>query len=138
MPSKKSGGKRAVEKKHQARTAQRPKNYEAQRTKRLKAIGPPPSDVEAKYVWLTQILAQDIWDAENDKGLPPEARRTQTAQLAPQLTKALEPARLTVKLDALERENAELRERLREVSARNAPAFDPAEDSGPRSPAQLS
>lgn len=138
MPKQKSGGARAVAKKHQARQARRPKGYEAERQARLAAIGAPPESMVATFGWVARILAHDIWDAETDVGLPPEARREQVARLAPQLVKALEPARLSVKLEEYEKTIDELRERLRERSAGGAAAFDSAEAGGPRPAASIS
>jgi hypothetical protein len=138
MPSKQSGGARAAKKKRQARDAQRPTHYEAKRAAALAAAcGELPTTPVATFGWLARLLVHEIWDAANDVGLPPEARREQVARLAPQLVKASEPARLSVKLEEYERTIDELRERLKERTS-GAAAFDPAAAGSARSPASIS
>jgi hypothetical protein len=132
------GSRRAREKRRQARQAARSTDYEAKRAEALhSACGELPTTPVATFGWLGRLLVHEIWDAANDVGLPPEARREQVARLAPQLVKACEPARLSVKLEEYERTIDELRQRLKERSA-GAAAFDPAAPGSTRSPASIS
>jgi hypothetical protein len=111
VPSKKSGGKRAVEKKHRVRAAARARaaidgdplkqwmrEYE-------KLVGKPPLDKpDDLYLWTANALAFSADKAMRDEGLPLEQRRDQLTRIAPQLIKALEPAKLNSRISALEEE----------------------------------
>jgi hypothetical protein len=96
MPSKRSGGKRAVEKKHAERDARRRRhkfNEKAWRQK-YEALGPPPTNAAAKFEWAAELASLAIHEAASDPGLPPEQRREQIIRGVAQLAKVLPSAEL--------------------------------------------
>ncbi len=117
MPSKKSGGKRAVEKKHLQRDAARGDNFEANLKRRLRKLGKPASSrPDAVFLWLAKVGQFLITEALADIGIPPEMRREQAIRCLSPLVKALEPARLAEKLAVYEEKIAELAHAAQERS----------------------
>lgn len=102
----KSGGKRAVERKHLARDAARVRDgkYLASRKKMFADIGgaAPPTDPGRGYAYLAKIMLAAIHDCLNDPGLPPEQQREQLGRLAAQTAKILEPADMSQQIADLE------------------------------------
>lgn len=134
MPSKKSGGKRAVQKKHDERDARRRRHKFSEKAWREKALalGPFPADPEKRFAWAAEMAAQAIVEAANDPGPPPEQRREQIIRGVAQLAKVLPSAELAVKLRQYTRALAELKKQ------KNGASVDPRSDGGPRPPASLS
>lgn len=125
-----SGGARAVETKRKRQDSARNRaglDYEAQWDAGVAALGPVPSSPVAAFGWAWRAMAFAMQSALTDKGLPPESRREQAARIAPQLIKALEPARLAEKLEAYEKALGEL----------DAVPVDSPEDGGPRPAAPI-
>lgn len=118
MPSKKSGGKRAVERKHRLREAERKRagDYDAKWAAEYEKIGEPPADAERSYGWLAHVMVLTIYEAMHDVAMPPEQRREQIGRLVAQAAKVLDPAKLTEELEELERAREEL------INARTVPA----------------
>jgi hypothetical protein len=95
MPSKKSGGARATERKRRAQEAVRPKGYNARAIAKLKRRM-KPSDGSIQGVLGKAVLALEatLDEAAGDPGVPPEYRREQMARIAAALAKAAEPKKL--------------------------------------------
>ena len=103
-----SGGARAVEAKHLERAAKRGPEYEDEWKAAVADLGPAPDDPVKAFTWTAKVLAFALQSAISDAGLPPEQRREQAGRIAPQLIKALEPARLAAQLEKYERALEEL------------------------------
>lgn len=100
MPSSKSGGKRAVEKKHAERDARRRRhkfNEKAWREKYTK-LGPPPAEPAKMFTWAADLASLAIHEAASDPGLPPEQRREQIIRGVAQLAKVLPSAEIAADL----------------------------------------
>lgn len=127
MPSKKSGGQRAVEAKHRARDAKRPKGYaerEAAAFKRLlaKLKRAGASDLAVSAAALRFVMERN----GVDPGMPPEYRRQQVAMSAAQLGKVAEPAKVIAEKSAL------LEKALAHIEALEAKLRGTAKPSGDR------
>jgi len=113
MPSKKSGGKRATEKKNREREAARSRDpkFVEERRQRLAAIADKATTgkAELSYGWLGDVAIELIRDALLDIGLPPEQQREQIGRLIAQAARCVDPARMAQKLEELERALEEAR-----------------------------
>lgn len=98
-----SGGARATAAKYARMAAKRGEGYEQDWDAAIDELGPMPLDATKAISWTAAALGFALQSALKDKGLPPESRREQVARIAPQLLKALEPAKLAVKLEEYER-----------------------------------
>ena len=105
MRKKKSGGKRAVEKKHRERQAARARSgfYAADWQKRYEQLGGAPvREPDRAHQWIADVVLLAMEEAMQDQGMPPEARREQIARLAAQAAKVIDPAKLAARIEALE------------------------------------
>lgn len=130
MPSKKSGGARAVEAKHRARDARRPKGWA---TRQRKAYRQALAGKEG----LERVIAAAQWAmdwAAQDPGMPPEYIREQVIRAAQGLAKVIDPQRELASRDADLRAAAQLIESL-EAKLRVARAA-PRSASGDSPPPQ--
>lgn len=112
MPSDKSGGARAVEKKHAERNAARKRDKGwKERRKALYSLIPKPElgNPERAHTWLGDAMVVAIYDCLTDPGPAPEAQREQLGRLAAQAMKVLDPAKLAAQLEELETALEELR-----------------------------
>ena len=100
MPSKKSGGKRAVEKKHREREAANPA-YKARCMAARRRLPAPPKDPRALAGMIPVRLAYLAMEAERDPRLPPETSREQAARFWAMAGKTIDAAKLRAELDEL-------------------------------------
>jgi hypothetical protein len=100
MPSKKSGGKRAVEKKHDERAARRRRGGFSEKAwlARYAKMGPAPAKEADKFVWAAELGSLAIEEAAADPGPPPEQRREQIIRGLAQLAKILPAAEIAADL----------------------------------------
>lgn len=103
MPSKKSGGKRAVEKKHQQQAAARGPGYKKRWKEQYEALGDPPDNPDDAHEWVARVGLKSLHETMLDMAMPPEARREQVGRLVAQVVKALDPAKKAARLADLER-----------------------------------
>lgn len=111
MPSAKSGGKRAVEKKHAERDARRRRGKFKETEWRAKyaAHGPPPKLSAEKFEWAAELASLAIYEAASDPGLPPEQRREQIIRGVAQLAKVLPSAELAADLRRFKKAHDDLK-----------------------------
>lgn len=111
MPSKKSGGKRAVEKKHRERAASRKRagGYEEQWLESLADLGAPPSEAEKAHAWLARAAVKIVNATIRDTAIPPEQMRRDAMKQIEQASKVLDPAKVSEQLEELERAVEELK-----------------------------
>lgn len=134
MPSKRSGGARAVEKKHLERNAKRPEGYNERSIAAYRRLRRAPKTAAGAVDEAVAFLRLTMREASTDPGLPPEQRREQVARIAAQLVKAADPKRLVDDLGAELREAYNVIVGLKESrGAAQEPARDP---EGPPLPAQ--
>lgn len=133
MPSDKSGGARAVEKKHEEREARRRRGRFDEKAwrKRYEAL-PMPAALEDRFEWAANVAALAIAEAAADPGPPPEQRREQIVRAVAQLAKVLPSAELAAKLRRYKTAMEELKK------PRHGASVDPRADGGTRPPATLS
>jgi hypothetical protein len=134
VPSDKSGGARAVEKKHEERDARRRRgrwNEQAWREKYAR-LGPFPAELEGRFSWAAEFAALALVEAASDPGPPPEQRREQIIRGVAQLAKVLPAAELALKLRRYKSALAELKK------PRHGQSVDPRADGGPRPSTPLS
>lgn len=113
MPSKKSGGKRAVEKKHRERAAARERaagGRDAGKVwlRKVSALGAPPKTAEKAHTWLGRAALLLVQATLKDVALPPEQMRRDAMRQIEQASKVLDPAKLSEQLEELERARQEL------------------------------
>ncbi len=128
MPSKKSGGKRAVEKKHRDRDAERKRaaaggDYRAVEVAGFRAArrrGKKPVDVLDEAI---AHLREAMHQAAEDVALPPEQKREQISRIAEKLGKLADPKKIIEELGAELREAHEVIQGLK--NAAQEPPRDP-------------
>src|SRR5688572_7376248 len=111
VPSMKSGGKRAVEKKHAERNAARNRDggdYGSDWLASVDALGEPPGDPVKAHAWLGRAAVLIVRATMRDVGPPPEQMRRDAMKQLEQASKVLDPAKLSAELDELERALEEL------------------------------
>lgn len=110
-----------TEKRRRQQAELRGEDYRASEIAEYRNLGerPDPADPEA-FRWLAGIALRAVEGAATDPGLTPEASREQIVRLVPQAVKALDPARLGVRITALETALAELREHATDEQSREA------------------
>lgn len=105
--SRASGGSRAVKAKHDERDARRRRGKFSEKEWRARAIehlgDVPIHDLEKLHEWTARAVALAMAEAIADPGPPLEQRREQIGRLAAQLSKAIEPAKLSERLERLEK-----------------------------------
>ncbi len=125
---RKSGGARAVDRKHRQRNAQRPSSYvkdEIKAFERAQVPGTTKADVLTEAV---ETLRVALRQATHDPGLPPEQKREQVNRIASSLVNAVDAKNMIDELGAELREAhallTELRDAPEEPSAdtKRAPA----------------
>jgi hypothetical protein len=100
VPSKKSGGKRAVEKKHAAREAAR--RRAGQKLPDIgKLVGEPPEDARELHEYAARVAALNLRAEMKDKGLPPEQQRDRIGRRVKELMETLDGAKLSQELREL-------------------------------------
>lgn len=112
QPKKKSGGKRAVEKKHRERKAARKRggtDYKAEWLKQVDALGSAPKDPNKAHDWLARAAVMIVRATLADPGPPPEQTRRDAMKQIEQASKVMDPAKLSAELDELESALEELR-----------------------------
>jgi len=102
LPSKKSGGKRAVEKKHDERAARRRRGRWKEATWRARyAAAEAPTDPRQAHEHVAKMVLIALEEAASDPGPPPEQRRDQIARIAAIFAKVNDPAELMAELREL-------------------------------------
>lgn len=104
MPSKKSGGKRAVEKKHAERDAARNRrgDWKELWLNSVEQLGNPPlTDMERAHEWLGQCAILIVRATLMDTAIPPEQLRRDAMKQIEQAQKAIGSAKMAQELKAL-------------------------------------
>src|SRR4051812_23300645 len=114
MSKQASGGKRAVEKKHAERDAERTRAVHGENHRELwlaevAELGAPPTDPNAAHEWLARASICIVRATLRDVAIPPEQMRRDAMRQIEQASKVLDPAKLAAQLDELERALDELR-----------------------------
>ena len=125
---KKSGGKRAVEKKHREREAARRRDaggdWRAPWGAELAELGPPPADAVKAHGWLGRAAVLVVAATLRDTAMPPEQLRRDALRQIDQASRVLGPAQMSDQL-------AELERALKRLEQVNASTVAPGEDSIP-------
>lgn len=126
-----SGGKRAVERKHAAREAERNRDgdWRGDWISRVDALGPRPTTTEDAFTWLGRAAVLIVEATMRDTAVPAEQMRRDAMKQIEQAAKVLDPAKLSEQLDELERALQELQ---------NAGNVEAREDREATTPASLS
>ncbi len=100
------GNQRKAQTRDAVRAAARGPEYESRwLADYITRVGPPPfDDADAAFGWLLNALLFAADETMRDPALPPEQRVQRLTVVAPQLVKAIDPARLGARLRALELE----------------------------------
>lgn len=125
----KSGGKRAVEKKHAEREAARNReaaggDWRTEWLEKVEKIGKAPRKAERGQAWLGKAALLIVEATMRDTSIPPEQMRRDAMRQIEQASKVLDPAKLSEEL-------AELERALEELHARNVSAREDREASAP-------
>jgi hypothetical protein len=102
----KSGGKRAVEKKHAQREAERKRNatgedWRAEWLREVDALGDPGEHVAEWHLWMGRLAMKILKATARDVGLPFEKLRSDAIKQIEQLTKAIGNAEMAEELRGL-------------------------------------
>lgn len=103
MPSKKSGGKRATEKKHREREAERNRSgcFREEWIAAVDALGEPSTDPNEAHEWLGSVAVLVVKFTIRDVALPPEQMRRDAMKQIEQAQKAIGSAKLAAELRTL-------------------------------------
>ena len=131
MSNPKSGGKRAVEKNHAEREAERNReatggDWRAEWIARVDKIGAAPKKAERGQSWLGKAALLIVEATMRDTSIPPEQMRRDAMRQIEQASKVLDPAKLSEEL-------AELERALEELHARNVSTREDREAPAPAS-----
>ena len=125
MPAKKkSGGKRAGEKRRAAKAAlhRRPDDYSQRWLNTYESLKDSPRDLNQAHEWTARLLLTALAEAATDPGMTPEGRREQIGRLAAQAAKVIDPGKVSARLSALEDELREMQKRMEQEHAGNQSA----------------
>lgn len=108
---RKSGGARAVAKKRAEREAARKRtgNTKSDWLAIVDGLGPTPKDPRQMHDWLARAAVAVVRSTLRDVAVPPEQMRRDAMKQIEQASKVLDPAKLSVEIDELERALEELR-----------------------------
>lgn len=113
MSKRKSGGARAVEKKHRERAAERKRaasgDWRSEWIAEVDALGAPPEIPERAHLWVARAALLVAKATLRDTAIPPEQMRRDAMKQLEQVSKILDPAKLSAEIDELERALEELR-----------------------------
>lgn len=125
MPSTKSGGARATERKRRAQKAARPKGYHASCIAAFKGARRRGNTAADALDEAVQTLRIAMRQAATDPGMPPEYCREQAARIAAAVAKAAEPRKLIDELADELRTAHEVMEALKVQDAAQEPPKNP-------------